>query len=76
MSPELAAEALFVSLLQPSDWPSRERVSAAVEAMVLLHGAEGCAAHLAQEYGDHPTAAVERMRWCCGLVRERRPARV
>lgn len=69
MSPELCAEALFVSPLQPSVEPTAKQVSAAVEAMVLLHGSEGCAELLAQEFGDHPGAARERMRWCIEAVR-------
>lgn len=64
MSPELCAEALFVSPLQPSWQPTAEQVSAAVEAMVLLYGSEGCAELVAQEFGDHPQAAAGRMRWC------------
>lgn len=69
MSPELCTEALFVSSLQPSADPSPADVDAAVTAMVLLHGAEGCAELMAQEFGDHPQAAVERMRWCRAAVR-------
>lgn len=66
---ELAAEALFVSPLQPSEEPTAKQVSAAVEAMVLLHGSEGCAELLAQEFGGHPIEARDRMRWCLDAVR-------
>jgi hypothetical protein len=38
---ELAAEALFVSDLQPSERPSRELVGQAVTAMILRHGSDG-----------------------------------
>jgi nitrogenase molybdenum-iron protein alpha/beta subunit len=60
---DLAAEALFVSSLQPSECPSRQSVEQAVTAMLLLHGSEGCAAEVATEFGDHPDMAVRRMHW-------------
>jgi hypothetical protein len=60
---DLAAEALFVSLLQPSQQPTRETVERAVTAMLLLHGSDGCAAGVAEEFGDHPDIAVQRMHW-------------
>lgn len=60
---ELAAEALFVSDLQPSEHPSRHRIEQAVTAMILRHGSDGCAAAVAAEFGDHPEVAVRRMRW-------------
>jgi len=60
---DLAAEALFVSYLQPSQQPTHETVERTVTAMILLHGCEGCAAGVAEEFGDHPENAVERMHW-------------
>jgi hypothetical protein len=63
---ELAAEALFVSHLQPSECPSRETVEQTVTAMILRHGSDGCAAGVAAEFGDHPEAAVRRMSWVRG----------
>ena len=60
---ELAAEALFVSDLQPSDCPSRRSVEEAVTAMILRYGSDGCAAGVAAEFGDHPDMAVRRMSW-------------
>jgi len=70
VSPDLYAEALFVSSLQPSQHPSRAEVEGAVEAMVLLHGSDGCAGLVAQEFGDHPEAARARMCWCLAAVAE------
>ena len=58
---DLAAEALFVSSLQPSERPNRRAVEQAVTAMILLHGSDGCAAEVATEFGDHPEMAVRRM---------------
>src|SRR4051794_73019 len=60
---DLAAEALFVSYLQPSECPSRETLEETVTAMLLRHGSDGCAAGVAEEFGDHPEAAVRRMCW-------------
>jgi hypothetical protein len=60
---DLAAEALFVSFLQPSEYPSRRAVEEAITSMILMHGSDGCAAGVATEFGDHPDVAVRRMRW-------------
>jgi len=60
---DLAAEALFVSDLQPSECPDRKRLEDAVTAMVLRYGTDGCAAGVAEEFGDHPDEAVRRMCW-------------
>jgi hypothetical protein len=75
---DLAAEALFVSSLQPSERPSHEAVEQAVTAMILLHGSDGCAADVASEFGDHPDIAVRRMNWVhselTGVLAPRRAA--
>ncbi|WP_229072484.1 hypothetical protein [Actinoplanes sp. DH11] len=60
---ELAAEALFVSCLQPSECPNRETVQDAITTMILRYGSDGCAAVVAAEFGDHPDVAVRRMAW-------------
>jgi hypothetical protein len=71
---DLKAEALFVSDLQPSDCPSRKLVENAVTRMILRHGSDGCAAAVAEEFGDHPEVAVRRMSWIRrDLVAPRRP---
>ncbi|WP_250036985.1 hypothetical protein [Paractinoplanes maris] len=75
---DLAAEALFVSDLQPSQCPSHEAVEHAVTAMILQYGSDGCAAEVAVEFGDHPEMAVRRMHWVHTELNEvlepRRPA--
>ena len=75
--PDLAAEALFVSYLQPSDRPSRRAMEEAVTAMLLKYGSDGCAAGVASEFGDHPEGAVRRMSWVRaalgGLAAPRQP---
>ena len=56
-------EALFVSALQPSDAPTAAMVSTAIACAVRQFGVRGCAALMAQEFGDRPGAAASRMRW-------------
>ena len=62
------AEALFASALQRSDEPSAEQVGQAIAAVVRAFGARGCAARVAQAYGEHPETAVARMRWARAAV--------
>jgi hypothetical protein len=62
------ADALFVSLLEPSDEPSALKVKQAIAHAEKTFGAAGCAARVAQEYGDHPETAAARMRWANDLV--------
>ena len=56
-------EALFASGLQRSDAPAAEGVTEAISRTVRRVGTGGCAGRMAQEFGDHPQAAAERMRW-------------
>ena len=60
--------ALFVSGLQRSDAPTAEAVAEAVSRAVRQFGVGGCAGRMAQEFGDHPEAAIDRMRWIRQLV--------
>jgi hypothetical protein len=62
------ADALFASALQRSDEPSAAQVRQAIAAAVRAFGAKGCAARVAQEYGEHPETAVLRMRWARAAV--------
>jgi hypothetical protein len=64
------AEALFASVLQCSDRPSPGQVRKAVAAAVRAHGGRGCLELVAQEFGDHPETAVERMRWARSVASE------
>src|SRR5215469_250987 len=57
------ADALFASHLQRHDEPSAAQVDQAIAAVVGALGACGCAARVAQEYGEHPETAAVRMRW-------------
>jgi hypothetical protein len=62
------ADALFVSPLQRSQQPSATQVRQAIAAAIRELGARGCAARVAQEYGEHPETAVPRMRWARAVV--------
>jgi len=56
-------EALFASGLQSSDAPAAGTVQEAITVAIRQFGIRGCVARMAQEFGDHPEAAAERMRW-------------
>ena len=62
------ADALFASALQRSDHPSAVEVHRAIAAALASFGIEGCAARVAQAYGEHPETAVQRMRWARATV--------
>src|ERR1700749_1914871 len=57
------ADALFASALQISDEPSAVQVRHAIDVVTSMLGDLGCAARVAQEFGEHPETAVTRMRW-------------
>jgi hypothetical protein len=68
--------ALFVSELQRSDAPDAAVLAELVRRAVGRFGVRGCASLMAQEFGDHPEAARDRMRWIRQLVGEAQaPAR-
>jgi hypothetical protein len=62
------ADALFASSLQRSDEPTPAQVHQAVAAALAAFGIRGCAARVAQAYGEHPETAVPRMRWARATV--------
>jgi hypothetical protein len=66
---DVRTEALFVSHLQRSQEPTPETIRAAVTATVDRLGERGCAALVAQEFGEHPDCAQGRMRWARRAVR-------
>src|SRR6266511_2805623 len=60
------SEALFVSALQRSDDPGAEQVRQAIAGAVRELGSQGCAARVAQEFGDHPwSPSANRTRARC-----------
>jgi hypothetical protein len=68
------ADALFASALQRSDEPSPGQVRRAIAAAVAAYGGSGCAARVAQAFGEHPETAVTRMRWARTMVARAVPA--
>jgi len=64
------ADALFASVLQRSDNPSGGQVRKAIAVAVRAYGGLGCVQRVAQEFGDHPEAAVDRMRWARAVADE------
>ncbi len=64
------ADALFASALQRSDQPSQAEVHQAIAAAIRAYGSQGCAARVAQAYGDHPETALLRMRWARAVVND------
>ena len=64
------ADALFASVLQRSDDPSAGQVRKAIAAAVRAYGGLGCVQRVAQEFGDHPEAAADRMRWARAVADE------
>jgi hypothetical protein len=65
---ESRCEALFASDLQPSDAPTADMVGSAINRTMQQYGISGCVGRMAQEFGDHPDAAAERMRWARPLA--------
>jgi hypothetical protein len=63
-------EALFASALQRSDDPTLPEVREAIQRALHDLGARGCAACVAQEFGDHPETAILRMRWARAAVEQ------
>jgi len=61
-------EALFASALQPSDTPTADMIAGAITSAIHRFGPRGCAARMAQEFGDHPETAAARMRWARQLA--------
>ena len=65
---EARSEAVFASTLQPSDTPTADMIASAIRRAVQRLGTRGCAEKMAQEFGDHPDGAAERMRWARQLA--------
>jgi hypothetical protein len=60
--------AIFASALQQSDHPSADMVAAAIGTVLADLGLTGCRCRMAQEFGDHPESAWERMQWAGELT--------
>jgi hypothetical protein len=64
------AEALFAGDLQPSEHPPVDLVRHCVTMMLRRYGSQWCAARMAQEFGDHPEAAAQRMSWALRMIQD------
>ncbi len=69
----IRAEALFASTLQSTEAPSSDQVRRAVAATLRRLGIHGCAAQVANEFGDHPEIAAARMTWALAMIRNLYP---
>jgi hypothetical protein len=65
---DVRCEALFASALQGSDAVTAEAAAAAISVTIRRLGPDGCASRMAQEFGDHPEEARDRMRWARHLA--------
>ena len=64
------AEALFASTLSAAEPHDRAVLDAAIAAAVRdYNGVRGCAAVMAEAYGEKPVQAAERMQWACDTAR-------
>ena len=68
-------EALFACELQQSDNPAATMATEAITRARQRSGTGGCAGQMAQESGDHPDAARDRMRWVRQLAARAGPQR-
>ncbi|GID29229.1 hypothetical protein [Paractinoplanes brasiliensis] len=66
---DIRCEALFVSDVQRSQRPTPELIREAVAATVTRLGEARCAELVAQEFGEHPDCATDRMLWARNAVR-------
>jgi hypothetical protein len=69
LTDDVRTEALFASDLQRWQRPTPESIRAAVIDAVDRLGENGCAALVAQEFGEHPDCAPHRMQWALRAVR-------
>ncbi len=69
LTDDVRTEALFASDQRISQQPTAEVIRAAVGATVDRPGPTGCAALVAQEFGEHPDGAPGGMRWARRAVR-------
>jgi hypothetical protein len=71
---DIRTEALFASDVQRSQLPTVELIRTAVNTTVDRLGQTRCAEVVAQEFGEHPDCAINRMRWARRAVRLAFPA--
>jgi hypothetical protein len=64
----MRCEALFASQLRRCDDYDPATVRDSIEQALRVLGSRGCAAWVAQAYGEFPEAAVTRMHWAQAMV--------
>jgi hypothetical protein len=70
---DVQCEALFASSLQSTDTVTAEVATAEIRSTIQRLGPTGCASRMAQEFGDHPEEARDRMRWARQLTSQLSP---
>ncbi|GIH97885.1 hypothetical protein ACFFMN_40345 [Planobispora siamensis] len=69
ISKTVRAEALALAPVSATALLDRETADTAILQVIDQHGGEaGCVAAFAQEFGEHPELACERMRWASSVV--------
>jgi hypothetical protein len=68
------AEALFASSISAFAPVTPSEVDAAIRATIKRLHVRGCVEIVANEFGEHPDTAVNRMRWAVTVVTEMYPA--
>ena len=63
-------QAPSASARQRSAAPTADSAAAAISRAVRRFGTPGCVSQMAQQFGDHPQAAAEQMRWARQLTTE------
>jgi hypothetical protein len=70
MLDNVRAEALFACDLQPSEHPGPDQVRLAVTRVLQQFGSRWCTARMAEEFGEHPETAQDRMIWARQVVHD------
>jgi hypothetical protein len=70
---DVQCEALFASSLQSTDTVTADVATAEITRTIQRLGPTGCASRMAQEFGDHPEEARDRMRWARQLTSQLSP---
>ncbi len=70
---DVQCEALFASALQSTDTVTAEVATAEIRSTIQRLGPNGCDSRMAQEFGDHPEEARDRMRWARQLTSQLSP---
>jgi hypothetical protein len=70
---DVQCEALFASSLQSTDTITADVATAEITRTIQRLGPTGCASRMAEEFGEHPEEARDRMRWARELTSQLAP---